>query len=98
PDFVTVKNCPPLERANSAENWFCNKENSATTSGETYTCGPVTDLSLLSTPSTMKLLLRGRCPPTEPPEPTPTPPELDTFGAINARLLTPPPKAPPKLV
>src|ERR1041385_4328924 len=60
-----------------------------------YLCGPVTALSLLSTPSTTKLLLRGRWPPTEPPVPTPTPPELVTPGASNERLLTPTPAVPP---
>src|SRR5215467_14066331 len=86
-------NCPPVERANSAWYWLESNENSATASGETYTCGPVTPLSLLSTPSSTKLLLRARWPPTEPPVPTPTPPLLVTLGATSARLNTPAPTA-----
>jgi hypothetical protein len=54
--------------------------------GGNVICGPVTDLSLLSMPSTVKLLFRGRCPPTEPPVPTPKPPLLDTPAEVSARL------------
>src|SRR5262249_8851541 len=86
PRLGTGMNFPPGERAHSAWYWFDRSENSDTASGEMYTCGPVTDLSLLSTPSTTKLLFLARWPPTEPPVPTPTPPVLTTLGAINARL------------
>ena len=51
--------------------------------------GPVTDRLLLSTPSTVKLLLRGRCPPTDGPEPTPTPPVLATPASSSDRFSTP---------
>ena len=40
----------------------------------------MTDLLLLSMPSTVKLLLRGRCPPTEGPVPIPRPPPEATPG------------------
>ena len=50
----------------------------------------MTSLRLLSTPSIMKLLLRGRWPPTEGPVPTPMPPELATPAPSSDRLSTPP--------
>src|SRR5438034_3464106 len=51
-----VLNCPPEEWPNSGENWFCSTENSATASLGTVTRVPVTLVSLLSTPSIVKLL------------------------------------------
>src|SRR4051812_3574613 len=51
-------------------------------------------LLLLSTPSIMKLLFRGRCPPTEGPDPTPTPPAVDTPALSSERLSTPLPVPP----
>ena len=55
--------------------------------------GPVVDFSLLSTPSTVKLLLLGRWPPTEGPVPmpTPTPPALATPAVSMDRFSTPNP-------
>src|ERR1700687_58954 len=64
-------------------------ENSATAGFGTVTRGPVTPLLLLSTPSIVKLLLRGRCPPTAGPEPTPTPPLLATPELNRERFNTP---------
>src|SRR5205807_3421983 len=84
-----VLNCPPEECPNSGENWFCSTENSATASLGTFTRGPVTLVSLLSTPSMVKLLLRGLCPPTEGPVPTPTPPLVVTPAASKERFKTP---------
>src|SRR5690242_10332999 len=86
-----VLNCPPEEWPYSAENWFCNTVNSATASFGMNTSGPVTDLLLLSIPSIVKLLLRGRCPPTEGPVPAPTPPLLATPELNSERLITPSP-------
>src|SRR5690242_21773293 len=98
PLLTTVLNCPPEEWPNSGENWFWSSENSATASLGTKTSGPVTDLSLLSTPSIMKLLLRGRCPPTDGPVPAPTEPLVATPADKSERLITPelvvPPPAP----
>src|SRR3974390_612143 len=51
--------------------------------------GPVTERLLLSTPSTVKLLLRGRFPPTAGPEPAPRPPELATPAFNNDKFRTP---------
>src|ERR1019366_9095863 len=51
--------------------------------------GPVTDKLLFSTPSIVKLLLRGRCPETTGPDPTPTPPELATPAFRRERFNTP---------
>src|SRR5271165_63248 len=51
--------------------------------------GPVTDKLLLSTPSIVKLLLRGRFPPTDGPEPTPTPPVLATPAFKSDKFRTP---------
>src|ERR1700747_2535184 len=84
-----VLNCPPEECPKSGENWFCSKENSATASLGTETRGPVTDLSLLSTPSIVKLLLRGRWPPTEGPAQTPTLPLVATPALKSERFNTP---------
>ena len=55
------------------------------------TKGPVTPLLLLSTPSTVKLLLRGRWPPTDGPVPAPTPPLLATPEPSSERFSTPKP-------
>src|SRR5581483_12492055 len=57
------------------------------------TSGPVVDFSLLSMPSTVKLLSRGRWPPTEGPVPipTPTPPALATPAVSIDRFRTPKP-------
>src|SRR6187402_7699 len=84
-----VLNCPPEEWPNSGENWFVISENSPTASLGTYTRGPVTDLSLLSIPSMVKLLLRGRCPPTDGPTPMPIPPVDATFGLSSDTFKTP---------
>ena len=85
-------NCPPVECPNSAVNWFCNIENSATASLGTRMFAPVTSARLLSTPSTMKLFCRGRCPPTEGPSPSPMPPLLPTPAPSSDRLYTPSPR------
>src|SRR5260370_33782888 len=55
----------------------------------TGTSGPVTLLLLLSIPSTVKLLLRGRCPPTLGPAPAPIPPLLATPELKSERLRIP---------
>src|ERR1043165_7434976 len=89
PLLTIVLNCPPEECPNSGENWFCSTENSATASFGIPTSGPVTDLLLLSTPSIVKLLLRGRCPPTDGPAPAPTPPLLATPEPNSDRFSTP---------
>jgi hypothetical protein len=83
-------NTPPDECPNSALNWFCSTVNSATASFGTVMIGPVTSLRLLSTPSMVKLLLRGRWPPMAGPVPTPTPPELVTPALSSDRLRRPP--------
>src|SRR5215469_18121316 len=57
----------------------------------TITSGPVTPLSLLSVPSIVKLLLRGRCPPTDGPEPAPKPPVLPTPACSSEAFNTPDP-------
>ncbi len=88
-------NCPPEECPNSGENWFCRSENSATASLGTNTSGPVTPLLLLSTPSIVKLLLRGRWPPTDGPAPTPTPPLVATPAPKSEGFNTPLPEAAP---
>src|ERR1043166_205188 len=89
PLLTIVLNCPPEECPNSGEYWFWSTENSATASLGIPTSGPVTDLLLLSTPSIMKLLLRGRCPPIEGPVPAPTPPLLATPELSKERFKTP---------
>src|SRR6185437_7102012 len=58
------------------------------------TRGPVMLLLLLSIPSTVKLLLRGRCPPTDGPVPTPTEPLVATPAFSRERLIIPEPWAP----
>src|SRR5258708_1774392 len=55
----------------------------------TGTRGPVTLLLLLSIPSTVKLLLRGRCPPMLGPEPAPIAPLLATPELKRERLRIP---------
>src|ERR1700753_281869 len=89
PLFTTVLNCPPEECPNSGEKLFSSSENSATASCGTVTNGPVMPLLLLSTPSIVKLLLRGRWPPTEGPAPTPTPPLLVTPALNSDRFRAP---------
>src|SRR6476661_663559 len=49
-----------LSAANPAENWFCSMENSETASLGIFVLCPVRSLRSLVTPSTLKLLLRGR--------------------------------------
>src|SRR5215471_14095380 len=93
PVLTTVLNCPAFECPNSGLNWFVSAENSCTASFGTVTKGPVTLLLLLSTPSIMKLLSRGRCPPTEGPVPAPTPPLVLTPDCNNDRFNTPRPWA-----
>src|SRR2546422_1738988 len=51
--------------------------------------GPVTPLLLLSRPSTVKLLLRGRCPPMAGPEPAPIAPTFATPAVSNERFRIP---------
>src|SRR5271170_1388007 len=58
--------------------------------------GPVTALLLLSIPSIVKLLLRGRCPPTEGPMPMPIPPLEAPPGLSRDALRTPKPVDPPE--
>src|SRR5450432_2853362 len=94
PLLTTWFNWPPEEWPNSGEIWFCCTLNSATASLGTVTSGPVTAPLLLSMPSMVKLLLRGRCAPTEGPEPSPTAPLEPTPAYNNERLITPlPPDA-----
>src|SRR5580704_8241285 len=57
--------------------------------------GPVTALLLLSIPSMVKLLLRGRCPPMDGPMPIPIPPEEATPGLRSDAFKTPKPVDPP---
>src|ERR1700734_2935447 len=84
-------NWPPEEWPYSGENWFAITVNSETASLGTCTNGPVTDLLLLSTPSMVKLLLRGRWPPTEGPVPTPTAPPVAIPAWSSDALMTPEP-------
>src|SRR5277367_3539893 len=84
-------NWPPEEWPYSGENWFAITVNSETASLGTCTNGPVTLLLLLSTPSMVKLLLRGLWPPTEGPVPAPTPPLVATPDPSKERLRTPKP-------
>src|SRR5262249_38893964 len=81
PDFVVAMNCPAVECPNSARNWFVSSVKSSTDSWMTGASAPVTLGLLLSTPSTTKLLLRGRFPPTEPPIPVTPPDWVATPGA-----------------
>src|SRR5438876_814035 len=89
PPFKTKLNWPPEEWPNSGEYWFCRTVNSEMESFGTGTRGPVTLLLLLSMPSTVKLLLRGRCPPMLGPEPAPMPPLLATPELKRERLRIP---------
>src|ERR1700678_1816237 len=89
--MMLVLNWPPEEWPNSGANWFVMSENSPTASFGTYTSGPVTLLSWLSTPSMVKLLLLGRWPPTDGPVPMPTPPEEATPGLNSETFNTPRP-------
>src|SRR5450432_1906668 len=94
PLLTTWLNWPPEEWPNSGEIWFCCTLNSDTASLGKVTSGPVTLPLLLSMPSMVKLLLRGRCPPTEGPEPRPTAPPVPTPAFSSERLITPlPPEA-----
>src|SRR5262245_28824132 len=91
PETSVWLNCPPDECPNSGENWFCSTVKFCTASLGMVMTGPVTDLLLLSTPSTVKLLLRGRCPATEGPVPAPMPPLVATPASSSERLRTPSP-------
>src|SRR6266436_2852903 len=86
PVFVTRLNWPPAECPYSALNRLVVRLNSATASGMTVELFPVTPRLLSSTPSTVKLLSRGRVPPTEPPIPVTPPGCATTLGASTARL------------
>src|SRR5947209_19397623 len=92
---MTSLNWPPEEWPKSAENWFWRTLNSATASLGTLTIGPVTARLLLSMPSTVKLLLVGRWPPTEGAVPYPAPPLLVTPAASKERFKTPDLACPP---
>src|ERR1017187_4174152 len=89
PLLTTELNWPPEEWTNSGEIWFCCTLNSATASLGRFTNGPVTLPLLLSMPSMVKLLLRGRCPPTDGPAPRPIAPLVPTPAFRSARLSTP---------
>src|SRR5215472_6254617 len=91
-------NWPPEEWPNSAENWFCRTVKLSTASLGMVISGPVTERLLLSTPSTVKLLLRGRTPETVGPDPTPTPPLLATPASSRDRLRTPLFPCPPAVI
>ena len=71
PLLMVVLNWPPEEWPNSVLNWFDSKVKFSTASLGTVIRLPVTALLLLSTPSTVKLLLYGRWPPTDGPTPIP---------------------------
>src|SRR6266436_3486410 len=86
PVFVTRLNWPPAEWPYSALNWLVVRANSATASGITVELLPVTPRLLSSTPSTVKLLSRGRVPPTDPPTPVTPPGMATTLGAKTARF------------
>src|ERR1700739_425955 len=87
---MMVLNWPPDECPKSGANWFCRTENSATASFGIVTNGPVTALSLLSTPSMVKLLFLGRWPPMLGPVPAPIPPPVATPALKSERFRTPP--------
>ena len=70
----------------------------STASFGTAISAPVTDLLLLSTPSTVKLLSRGRCPPTEGPVPSPIALAWVTPGLNNDRFNTPAPTPPAEVM
>ena len=91
PLLITSLNWPPEEWPYCAENWLARIENSCTASFGILARGPVTLLLLLSTPSIVKLLLRGRCPPTDGPVPAPMAPLEDTPDVYRARFRTPEP-------
>src|SRR5271170_3290868 len=84
-------NWPPEEWPYSGENWFAITVNSETASLGTCTNGPVTALLLLSIPSIVKLLLRGRWPPTEGPVPSPTAPPVAIPAWSSDAFMTPDP-------
>src|ERR1043165_6413987 len=87
PDLVMVLNAPAPPELNSALKLYCRNENSLTVSGMTPRTLPLPPTSLLSPPSTEKLLERWRRPPvTAPSLQTPIGGEI-TFGASRARLL-----------
>src|SRR5256886_14753632 len=86
PVLVTRVNWPPAECPYSALNLLVVRLNSATASGITVELFPVTPRLLSSTPSTVKLLSRGRVPPTDPPIPVTPPGCATTLGASTARL------------
>src|ERR1700719_1406521 len=98
PLLMMVLNCPPDECPKSGVNWFWRTENSATASLGTVTNGPVTALSLLSTPSIVKLLFLGRWPPIEGPAPTPTPPLVATPELSKDKFSTPLPPLVPLVI
>src|SRR5450432_298010 len=89
PLLTTWLNWPPEEWPNSGEIWFCCTPNSDTASLGKVTSGPVTLPLLLSMPSMVKLLLRGRCPPTDGPEPRPMAPLEPTPAFNKERVITP---------
>src|ERR1700733_5292513 len=84
-------NWPPEEWPYSGENWFAITVNSETASLGTCTNGPVMDLLLLSTPSMVKLLSRGRWPPPEGPVPPPTAPPVAIPAWSSDAFMTPDP-------
>ena len=55
------------------------------------TSGPVTDLLLLSTPSIVKLLFRGRCPPIGGPSADPKPPAGSDTSTKQRKVQNPTP-------
>src|ERR1700733_266404 len=87
---MMVLNWPPEECPKSGGNWFCRTENFATASFGIVTNGPVVTLSLLSTPSMVKLLFLGRWPPMLGPVPAPIPPPVATPALKSERFRTPP--------
>src|ERR1700751_2040794 len=91
PLLIVVLNWPPEECPNSELNWFEINEKLSTASLGTMISDPVTDLLLLSTPSTVKLLSRGRWPPTDGPTPKPIAFAFETPGASIDRFRTPAP-------
>src|SRR5690349_12847889 len=91
PLLTTWLNCPPEECPYSGENWLERTVKSSTASFGIVDSGPVVTLLLLSIPSTVKLLFRGRCPPMEGPLPTPTAPLVETPALSRERLITPEP-------
>src|SRR5579872_2992919 len=88
---MVVLNWPPEECPNSELYWFEMRVKFSTASFGMVMRAPVTDLLLLSTPSTVKLLSRGRCPPTDGPVPRPMEFAFVTPGLNIDRFKTPPP-------